>query len=401
MSSHDPRPAVHVSLSHYHPHPGMAHAGGEYVCRHLAAMSRERTVTAFVSADRPGEHSLADPVVDTVVIDRPRWGRTLVVRALRLAGRRWNPSSVGFDVRWSFSRSPELRHAIRHADTVEFQFFEQCWAIGMARRWNPSARTVAVVHDVVSQRLERQLDELSPRGVRRYALMLRLGAFRRRERKLLSRFDAVTVFSEKDRQLLVDGGVGTEIYVLRIPLADESVGQRAPQAGNVLFVGAFDRIENSEAALWLLDEIWPRVHAQFPNASLTLAGANPTAAMSTAALRRSEVEITGYVPDLAELYRRASIVVVPLRQGAGVKFKTVMALLWGVPMVSTSVGVEGVPMPEPFALVADDAEEFADLVGVALAGEWDRAAEMGRAWAASHYSQEAFESDLAAAMGMG
>lgn len=400
----DARHPSHVSLSHYVPVSGIPHAGGDYVRRHLLAVSRLRPTVAFVSSDRTLQDGLADrePVVPTLVIDRPRWGRSLLARAIRQLGRRWNPSAVGFDVKRSFARSSELRAAVVAAESVEFQFVEECWAIDLARRWNPSARMIAVVHDVVSQRLERQLDTRPAAALTRRVLAVRLAALRRHERRLLDKFDVVTVFSDKDRQLLVEMGVRSPVQVLHLPLIDDeqTAVVRQPEAGNVLFVGAFDRIENSEAAVWLLDEIWPRVLAGRPEASLTLAGANPTADMQGAADRYDRVRITGYVQDLADVYRSASVVAVPLRQGAGVKFKSVLALLWGVPLVATSVGMEGIPAPDGVVIVADDADAFAAGLDRALAGGLGTSAASGRAWARQHYSVDAFERDLRSALGI-
>jgi glycosyltransferase involved in cell wall biosynthesis len=134
----------------------------------------------------------------------------------------------------------------------------------------------------------------------------------------------------------------------------------------VLFVGALWRSENEDAALWLLREIWPRVQARVPGARLTIAGADPTEALRRAADRAEGVEVTGRVESLAPYYLRASVAVAPMRFGAGVKLKAVTAMLWGVPVVATSVGAEGVGGPEVFVAVEDDAAALATAITRAL-----------------------------------
>ncbi|MFM9735594.1 glycosyltransferase family 4 protein, partial [Streptomyces niveiscabiei] len=107
-------------------------------------------------------------------------------------------------------------------------------------------------------------------------------------------------------------------------------------------MGWFRRPDNARAAEWLCSEIWPSVRDVYPHARLILAGADPTATMAEAAAMDPSVSITGYRESLDEFYARADAAVIPVRHGAGVKFKTVLAMLWGVPVVSTSVGVEGI-----------------------------------------------------------
>jgi glycosyltransferase involved in cell wall biosynthesis len=109
-----------------------------------------------------------------------------------------------------------------------------------------------------------------------------------------------------------------------------------------------------------------------------------------------EVVATGFVEDVDREYDASSLVVVPLRQGAGVKFKTVEALLHGVPVVSTSVGAEGIGGPDLFAGLTDDPGALAAAVVAALrdpAPPRERA-RAAQEWAAREYSLAAFEENV-------
>ena len=190
----------------------------------------------------------------------------------------------------------------------------------------------------------------------------------RDERRLLDALDLVLTFSEKDRQLL-RASTSTRVEVLEPPL--EPLGRmhgRDPRRGEVLFVGAFDRHENAEAAAWFLSEVWPAVHAAEPASRFRLVGASPPGWLREQAEASPGVEVTGYVEDLDDSYRSASVVVVPLLTGAGVKFKTVTAMIWGVPVVATTVGIEGVEAAAEggFRGLADDPAEFAAKVVEAI-----------------------------------
>jgi glycosyltransferase involved in cell wall biosynthesis len=173
--------------------------------------------------------------------------------------------------------------------------------------------------------------------------------------------DAVVVMSDDDREELgrrlpcddhlsvVPNGVDLDRYR---PHGDERRG--------VLFVGSFPHRPNRDAALWLANSIWPRVLGTDPAAELTLAGARPTADI-IALEGRGGIRVAGEVPDLAPLYRSHAVFAAPIRFGSGTRLKILEAMASGIPVVSTTVGAEGLGMiPGTHLLVADDAEAFAE-----------------------------------------
>jgi glycosyltransferase involved in cell wall biosynthesis len=188
--------------------------------------------------------------------------------------------------------------------------------------------------------------------------------------------------------------------VLNPPLDDEDMPadprSEAPGEPVVLFVGALWRSENEDAALWLLREIWPRVRAKLPEARLVIAGADPTAPVREGVMATEGATLTGHVDSLAEYYRRASVAVAPLRFGAGVKLKAVVAMMWGVPVVATSVGAEGVEGPDVFVAVEDDADSFAAAVAGVLTDPGPRleVAASAHAWSHGRFSGATYRHEL-------
>jgi O-antigen biosynthesis protein len=110
---------------------------------------------------------------------------------------------------------------------------------------------------------------------------------------------------------------------------------------DILFVAGFKHPPNEDAAAWLVEQVMPRVWAQRPDARLTLAGSHPTKRVR--GLAGAQVTVTGSLSEdaLLRCYQRARVAVIPLRIGAGVKFKTVEAMARGLPLVTTPVGVQG------------------------------------------------------------
>lgn len=195
---------------------------------------------------------------------------------------------------------------------------------------------------------------------------------------MLARCDLVCVFSAKDERLLRSMGLKAPVQVLQ-PWFTVPEPRTLPGNRTVVMTAAFGRPENVDAATWLLDEIWPRVRAAVPDAHLVLAGADPPGPLVDRA--GDDVTWTGFLPALDDAYRQADVFVLPLRLGAGVKFRLPQAMAHGLPVVTTSTGAEGVLTDEEataVGAVTDDASTFAAAV-IALLVDPTRAREAGAA----------------------
>lgn len=176
---------------------------------------------------------------------------------------------------------------------------------------------------------------------------------------------------------------------------------------DLLFVAGFGHPPNVDAAKWLVTDILPLLKAQMPRLHLTLVGSNPTDDVK--ALAGPDVTVTGYVTDerLAAYYDAARVVVVPLRFGAGVKNKVVEALYFGTPLVTTSVGAQGLPGLDEIVPVIDEAGRIADEILVLLRKDdrWSAAAAAGQHYVATHFSRQtmrtALEQDIDASLRTG
>ncbi len=191
---------------------------------------------------------------------------------------------------------------------------------------------------------------------------------RRFEADVCRRADRVVAVSEADRralQALVD-----DIKVEVIPncIDTAAYGASADNSGSlvpsfsVIFTGKMDFRPNVDAALWFGHEIWPLIKAARPDATWGIVGKAPHARLD--ALRADPtVTIVGEVPDMRPYLHAATVYVIPLRMGGGTRFKLLEAMAAGIPVVSTAVGAEGVPVQSgEELLLADQPVEFADAV---------------------------------------
>jgi len=170
--------------------------------------------------------------------------------------------------------------------------------------------------------------------------------------------DMVWVVSEAERDLLADEVPEASICVIPNIHQSQNPGLTYEERRGLLFVGSFNHPPNRDAVEWLTGEVLPIVHRSLPDVPTFIVGSNPTEEIK--ALAGEGVEILGWVPDLRPLYAQTRLFVAPLRYGAGIRGKIGESAAFGLPVVSTSVGAEGLILqPEIAILVADGAEAFA------------------------------------------
>jgi glycosyltransferase involved in cell wall biosynthesis len=353
-----------VSIAPFVPYPGIPHAGGEYYRRHAELVSEGHDLVVVSPRTRDNELALeCAPVVPyRRLLVEPRGPRGPLAR---LASR-----AVPFLSARPFVRAcltdERVTVELRAADRVELQWFSSVILAPWLRRDLPDTPLIGVFHDVVSQGHVGRLTSAHLRLRSRAVALLRFLVALPLERRAMRVLQTAVVLSDKDGTLLRRRGGSARVLVVSPPLDSEDMPTRLttdrPSEPRVLFVGALGRPENHDAGMWLLREIWPRVRSAVPGTRLTLAGAGARPSLVGEAARRDGVEVTGYVDDLGPHYRQASVAVAPLRMGAGVKLKCITAMLWGVPVVATCVGAEGVNGPELFVAVEDDADRFAEAV---------------------------------------
>ena len=150
----------------------------------------------------------------------------------------------------------------------------------------------------------------------------------------------------------------------------ENVPLNFSERKGVLFVGGFGHHPNEDAVLWFADQVYPLIRKQC-DIPFYVVGSNPTEKIKK--IDGGGITVKGFVSDeeLAELYDTCRMAVIPLRYGAGVKGKVIEALYFGVPMMTTTIGIEGIPDADQFIETADTAELFAEKT-IALYNDVDR-----------------------------
>jgi glycosyltransferase involved in cell wall biosynthesis len=194
---------------------------------------------------------------------------------------------------------------------------------------------------------------------------------KRYEALVMRQCDAVVAVAEADRATLlglapeatigvVPNGVDTT-YFSSAAMASDRVGALAFSAPTLVFSGTLDFRPNVDAVTWFVREVLPRVRAREPDARLLVVGKRPAPALRRLA-DEGALLLTGEVSDVRPYLAGAAVYVVPMRIGGGVRLKLLEALALELPVVSTSMGAEGLAglRAGEHCLMADDATGFAE-----------------------------------------
>lgn len=187
------------------------------------------------------------------------------------------------------------------------------------------------------------------------------------ERDTCQQFDAVLTVSEEDTQTSRDlhglenlaGHVptGVDVEFFSVP------PRQTASVPTVVFMGSMDWHANVDAVLHFATEIWPLVVSRLPEARFVVVGRDPPLEIRNLATTTKNIEVTGTVKDVRPFLRSAHAMVVPLRIGGGTRLKIFEAMAAEVPVVSTSVGAEGLPLENGrHFLRADTPSEFGEAV---------------------------------------
>lgn len=221
------------------------------------------------------------------------------------------------------------------------------------RKYAPSA---ALVYDTVDLHFLREMREAelhNDDGLRAAARVTR-----ELELALVRASDATLTVTETERDLLLKNVPGARIFVVPT-IHKKGGGELSHEARrDLLFVGSFYHAPNVDAVFQLVNEIMPRLRTLVPGVRLLVAGSNPSTAIQRLAC--DDVDVLGWVPDLGPVYDRVRIFVAPLRFGAGMRGKLCESMAYGLPVVTSSVGCEGIGLvPGTHALVADTPQDYA------------------------------------------
>jgi glycosyltransferase involved in cell wall biosynthesis len=205
------------------------------------------------------------------------------------------------------------------------------------------------------------------------------------EAEMCPRFDSVIAVSREDREMMQQEYGVDNVY--DVPTGVDvtffqPTGREKRQPHNLVFTGSMDWLPNEDAIRYFTEQIMPRIQHEVPGVTLTVVGRNPYASLVELSKRDPSIVVTGRVDDVRPFIEQAAVYVVPLRIGGGTRLKIYEAMAMEKPIVSTSIGAEGLPIRDgEEILLADKPEAFAAAV-IGLLRNESVASELGKRAAA-------------------
>ena len=165
---------------------------------------------------------------------------------------------------------------------------------------------------------------------------------------------------------------------------------------DIMFIGHYLHKPNEDAVFFFVNEILPMIRKELPGIRFFVAGSNPTEDISR--LNSEDIQVTGFVKDVTPYFENCRVFIAPLRFGAGMKGKIGQSMTFGLPVVTTKIGAEGIGLVHgETALIADTPHEFADLVVQLYSNEelWNRISKKSVTHVTENFSPEIMKRKLA------
>jgi polysaccharide biosynthesis protein PslH len=225
--------------------------------------------------------------------------------------------------------------------------------------WKNYVRTIVNVHSSVYATCKNQLETGTAEKPLRDRVNLPL--LKRYEQRFSQKFSTVVVTTKDDAEQFKTFVPKTPIAIIPngVDFTDFPYRAQDPNNHNLIFIGAMDNLANIDAARFLAQEIFPEIRSRYPDAKLLLVGSRPVPDVLELA-QRPNVIVTGAVPSIADYLHQATVCIIPMRTGFGIKNKTLEAMAAGTPVVASDRGLEGLKVDQdhPVALRANQATEY-------------------------------------------
>jgi sugar transferase (PEP-CTERM/EpsH1 system associated) len=234
---------------------------------------------------------------------------------------------------------------------------------------NLPCRTILFQHNVEAMIWKRHY-EVQTNPVKKLYLYQQWQKMRSFEGRMCRNLDSVIAVSCEDSEMIeqeygvdkvFDVPTGVDVDFFR------PTGREKREPNSLVFTGSMDWLPNEDAIRYFTERILPIIRRSVPDASLTVVGRNPYPSLLELSKRELSIRVTGRVDDVRPYMEKAAAYVVPLRIGGGTRLKIYEAMAMEKPVISTSIGAEGLPLRDGVELLlADTPESFAAAVVKAL-----------------------------------
>ncbi len=339
-----------------------------HVLRYLSENGYSITLLTFVRKEEekylPYLHQICERVI-AIPIQRSKIRDVLALSKSLLGG---SPFLIERDSRPAMTKTAKELLQKELFDVIHIDQVNMAQFILENNGHHTSSKTIFDAHNATWLILERM--RTTAPALMKPIIALEAKKLRNYENQLVQKVDHVLTVTENDRQLLIenpdDENLKSKFHV--IPIAVNTLElrpvERKEGSNQILTIGSLNYPPNADGIRWFLRDIFPEIKKQKPEAALTIIGKNPPKDFFTLASPfRDAIQITGYVEDLTPYLEKSALMVVPVLAGGGMRVRILEAFSRGIPVVTTSIGLEGIAAENGRdVIVEDDPIEFANAV---------------------------------------
>ncbi|MEH1808901.1 glycosyltransferase family 4 protein [Nostoc sp.] len=220
------------------------------------------------------------------------------------------------------------------------EIYVRCLRRATPTHFQKQLKTIVNIHSSVYASCQNQLAT----GISENSLRdkINLPLLRRYEQNYCAKFSAIVATTEEDKIQLQEFNPNSEITVIPngVDLVSFPYRTTDPEGHRLIFIGAMDNLANIDAVCFFSNEVLPEIQKLYPDTTFDIVGSHPVAEV-LALDKKPGINVLGRVPSMAEYLHQATICVVPMRTGFGIKNKTLEAMAAGIPVVASDRGLEG------------------------------------------------------------
>ena len=357
------------------PYDGIPHAGGKtfnyYIKRMADRHSDKITIVGLCKQEDKKKFDLVHYGIDCYPICSRGSIKTNIVRiSFDIFGNLFKMHSLEdsfFKEYYIIKQLKILKKNGLKPDIIQLEWTNIVLLVSSIKKVFPEAAVIASEHDVSFLRAERRYKQAKHSRKNKYKKIW----IKQKEKELnaLGQCDIIMPHNFKDKNLLVNNGISDEkIHVLTPYFHNMSYIQRNNLTHDVLFWGAMYRSDNYEAVIWFIDNVMPLLSDL--DIRFIVAGNKPPKKLIEMA--SDKIIITGFVDDETPFFEHSLCFVSPLLTGAGIKVKVIEAMSAGIPILTNTIGIEGIPAEDGKSYFhCEKPEEYAVIIRKLISGELD------------------------------
>lgn len=267
--------------------------------------------------------------------------------------------NIPFFISFRYSKKIKERindlYSLKEKVVFWFEYVQMCQYIPNMRKENKFS--IIVCHDILVQMFERRVEKSK---CLKWLYLIEKNRIFLWEKEYLKKCNKIITLSNKDCNLLEKKyGIKDSIACYpKLNYCGDGTNKHTVGSRLIIFFGAMNRMENEDAVNWFVKYIFDDILKIYPETKLMIVGSSPTNNIIEMGKKKNNIIITGFVENPYEIFSNAWFSIAPLQFGAGIKLKVLECLAFGLPVISTTIGAEGIEADRENGLIIADGKKI-------------------------------------------